>query len=152
MVLGAEFKTGDTTFFEGKLVKIVACTDGYVTIEDKNGNGCSIPKSRLMSTPLFNFYEEEVQKEKDEKRIAEIRKEIQTYEQNKDNAIKAERKNASIIGRMRREWGVTLCDANDAQREEFKTKKKEYYAFGSKAVSWSNKITSAFSIIRGLIS
>ena len=46
------------------------------------------------------------------------RKNIETYEHNQELALIAERKNALAVGQMRREWGVTLADANEEQKEK----------------------------------
>lgn len=67
MVLrAAEFKTGDTTVYEGQLVKIVSSQSDFVVIEYESGNRRSVRKDALKSTPLFNFYSDEAIKKRKE--------------------------------------------------------------------------------------
>ena len=83
-------------------------------------------------------------------RITEIKKDIESYKHYQDLAYKAERQDSLAIGQMRREFGVTLCDANDEQRKDFGEKKDSYYANSMEAVIWGNKINNAHSTIRHL--
>lgn len=85
-----------------------------------------------------------------EQKIAEIKEDIQTYKHNQELAYEAERESARAVGQMRREWGVTLADADDTQKEEFRTERNKFYHEGMTAVSFGNKIQSCYSSIRNL--
>ena len=54
MPLSTDFKTGYTTKYNGKQVKVVDFDiRGYITIEDNQGNRTRIQFSDLKNTPLF---------------------------------------------------------------------------------------------------
>lgn len=83
-------------------------------------------------------------------RIEELKRDIETYNHKRELALIAERKNALAVGQMRREWGVTLADANEAQKEKFTEERNSYYTNSMEATKWSNAAISACGSIRDL--
>ena len=68
MTLSTDFKTGYTTEYNGKQVKVVDFDiRGYITIEDNQGNRTSIQISDLKNTPLFNLNSDKAIKERKER-------------------------------------------------------------------------------------
>ena len=78
MTLSTDFKTGNTTEYNGKQVKVIDFDiRGYITIEDNQGNRSSIRISDLKNTPLFNLNSDKAIKEQKERienfqKLAEI--------------------------------------------------------------------------------
>lgn len=126
MVLGAaEFKTGDTTVYEGQLVKIVSSQSDFIVIEDESGNRSSVRKDALKSTPLFNFYSDEAIKERKE-RIADFQ----------DKAEEAGKQKKDWLAKIKDLW--TKMSGYDKSDEEYKLLKGEYWAARFTKTKYSN--------------
>ena len=126
-----ELRAGDSTYFEGKRVKIVSTHRDYVIIEDINGNQSTVRKDVLMGTPLFNFYAEETQKERKEEiaHYQEIGREAGERKMNFLDKIK------NLMAKM------GLYDKSD---DEYKALKDEYWAARFDKVSAGNQEYSAY--------
>lgn len=131
MVLSADFKTGETTLYEGKNVKIVSTHRDYVTIEDERGNQKTVSKNFLMTTPLFNFYSEEARQERKE-RIA--------YYQEKGEQAKKEKE--GFLAQVRDFWKqMGMYDKSD---DEYKILKDQYWAARMDKTAAGNREYSAY--------
>lgn len=117
MTFGAniELKTGETTYLNGKKVKVVSTQLNYVVIEDEQGNRQSVKKEALKNTPLFNFYSQEAQDERKEQ-IAHFQEQAEEAGKEKNN----------WLTKIKDYWTqMSNLDKND---EQYALLKDEYWA------------------------
>lgn len=127
MTFGAniELKTGETTYLNGKKVKVVSTQSDYVVIEDEQGNRQSVKKEALKNTPLFNFYSQEAQNK---------RKEQIAYFQEKAEEAGKEKNN--WFAKIKDYWTqMSNLDKND---EQYALIKGKYWAARSEKAKYGN--------------
>lgn len=131
MVYSAQIKTGDVTYVDGKQVKVVSSHTDYVVVEDSQGNRSSVRKDVLMSTPVFNFYPEEVSQERKEQII---------YYQEKGKQAKKEKQGfLAQIKDFLNQMGMY-----DKSEEEYKILKDQYWAARMDKTAAGNREYSAY--------
>lgn len=120
-----ELKTGDTTYLNGKKVKIVSSQLNYVVIEDEQGNRQSVQKEVLKNTPLFNFNSQEAQNKRKEQ-IAHFQEKAEEAGKEKNN----------WLTKIKDYWTqMSNLDKND---EQYALLKDEYWAARFEKVKYGN--------------
>ena len=127
MPLSTDFKTGYTTKYNGKQVKVVDFDiRGYITIEDNQGNRSSIRISDLKNTPLFNLNSDKAIKERKER--------IENF-QNLADIARTEKN--SWQSKIKDLWAqLSGLNKNDELYDKIKN---EYWAARFERVAYSNK-------------
>lgn len=127
MTLSTDFKTGYTTEYNGKQVKVVDFDiRGYITIEDNQGNRSSIRISDLKNTPLFNLNSDKAIKERKER--------IENFQNLADIARTEKNSWQSKI----KDLGAQLSGLNKND-EFYGIIKKKYWAARFERVAYSNE-------------
>ncbi len=110
-----EFNTNETAFVDGKKVTVVSSYTDYVVVVDENGNRSSVRKDALMTTPLFNFQNQELKQEREDK--------IAYYQ---DKAEEAGKQKKDFLTQIKDLFSqLSHLDKND---EQYKLVKDEYWA------------------------
>ena len=134
-----EILAGQTTYINGEKVTITDTSDAFcVIVTDVDGNQMSVRKSTLMSTPLFNFNEKQIDNNK--KRIADYQAKATEYKKLHQAALNNQKGFLTQISQLFEKAGTKLTSMlNNEQKAIYDGLKKDYWGARADAVSASNR-------------